>query len=32
MEEVAVLLYEPPAKPEFEKTLPNATKDDKKKK
>jgi rod shape-determining protein MreC len=30
MEEVAVLLYEPPAKPEFEKTLPNAIKDDKK--
>lgn len=30
MEEVAVLLYEPPAKPEFEKTLPNASKDDKK--
>jgi len=30
MEEVAVLLYEPPAKPEFEKTLPNAVKDDKK--
>ena len=32
MEEVAVLLYEPAAKPEFEKTLPNANKDDKKKK
>jgi len=32
MEEVAVVLYEPPAKPEFEKTLPNAVKDDKKKK
>jgi rod shape-determining protein MreC len=30
MEEVAVLLYEPPARPEFEKTLPNAAKDDKK--
>jgi len=30
MEEVAVLLYEPPARPEFEKTLPNAVKDDKK--
>jgi rod shape-determining protein MreC len=30
MEEVAVLLYEPPAKPEYEKTLPNAAKDDKK--
>ena len=27
MEEVAVLLYEPPAKPEYEKTLPNAAKD-----
>lgn len=32
MQEVAVVLYEPPAKPEYEKTLPNATKDDKKKK
>ena len=32
MEEVAVLLYEPPQKPEFEKTLPNAAKDEKKKK
>jgi rod shape-determining protein MreC len=32
MEEVAVLLYEPPTKPEYEKTLPNAAKDDKKKK
>jgi rod shape-determining protein MreC len=32
MEEVAVLLYEPPATPEYEKTLPNAPKDDKKKK
>ena len=31
MEEVAVLLYEPPVKPEFEKTLPNAGKDEKKK-
>lgn len=30
MEEVAVLLYEPPAQPEYEKTLPNAPKDDKK--
>lgn len=30
MEEVAVLLYEPPPKPEFEKTIPNAVKDDKK--
>jgi rod shape-determining protein MreC len=30
MEEVAVLLYEPPPKPEYEKTLPNAAKDDKK--
>lgn len=32
MEEVAVLLYEPPPKPDYEKTLPNAPKDDKKKK
>ncbi len=32
MEEVAVLLYEPPLTPEYEKTLPNAPKDDKKKK
>jgi rod shape-determining protein MreC len=32
MEEVAVLLYEPPPKPEYEKTLQNAQKDDKKKK
>lgn len=31
MEEVAVLLYEPPLTPEYEKTLPNAPKDDKKK-
>jgi cell shape-determining protein MreC len=30
MEEVAVLLYEPPQKPEYEKTLPNADKDVKK--
>ncbi len=30
MEEVAVLLYEPPATPDYEKTLQNATKDDKK--
>jgi rod shape-determining protein MreC len=30
MEEVAVLLYEPPAQPDFEKALPNAPKDDKK--
>jgi rod shape-determining protein MreC len=30
MEEVAVVLYEPPQKPEYEKTLPNAVKDDKK--
>ena len=30
MEEVAVLLYEPPPRPEYEKTLPNAAKDDKK--
>ena len=29
MEEVAVLLYEPPTKPEYEKTLPNAVKDTK---
>jgi rod shape-determining protein MreC len=29
MEEVAVLLYEPPPKPEFEKTLPNAVKENK---
>jgi hypothetical protein len=32
MQEVAVLLYEPPQKPEFEKTVPNAGKDEKKKK
>lgn len=32
MEEVAVLLYEPPQKPEFEKTIPNAVKEEKKKK
>lgn len=32
MEEVAVLLYEPPLKPEFEKTIPNAVKEEKKKK
>ena len=32
MQEVAVVLYEPPSKPEYEKTLPNAVKDDKKKK
>lgn len=32
MEEVAVLLYEPPEKPEYEKTLPNALPEDKKKK
>ena len=31
MEEVAVLLYEPPAKPDYEKTLPNAEKNEKKK-
>lgn len=31
MEEVAVLLYEPPPTPEYEKTLPNAAKDEKKK-
>lgn len=30
MQEVGVLLYEPPPKPEFEKALPNATKDAKK--
>lgn len=29
MQEVAVLLYEPPPRPEFEKSLPNALKDDK---
>jgi rod shape-determining protein MreC len=32
MEEVAVVLYEPPPKPEYEKSVPNAIKDDKKKK
>jgi hypothetical protein len=26
MQEVAVLLYEPPARPEYDKTLPNAVK------
>ncbi len=31
MEEVAVLLYEPPEKPAYEQTLPNAVTDDKKK-
>ena len=31
MQEVAVLLYEPPARPEYDKTLPNAGKDGKKK-
>ena len=31
MEEVAVLLYEPPQTPEYEKTVPNAVKDDKQK-
>ena len=31
MEEVAVLLYEPPQKPEYEKTVPNAVTDSKKK-
>lgn len=30
MQEVGVLIYEPPPKPEFEKTLPNAAKRDKK--
>lgn len=30
MQEVAVLLYEPPARPEFDKSLPNAKKDEKK--
>jgi rod shape-determining protein MreC len=30
MEEVAVVLYEPPPKPDYEKTLPNAIKDNKK--
>ncbi len=29
MQEVAVLLYEPPPRPEYEKSLPNAVKDDK---
>jgi rod shape-determining protein MreC len=29
MQEVAVLLYEPPPRPEYEKSLPNAIKDDK---
>lgn len=32
MQEVAVLLYEPPAKPEYEKSLPNSLKEEKKKK
>jgi len=32
MQEVAVLLYEPPDRPEFEKTLPNAAAPEKKKK
>ncbi|MBK8813967.1 MAG: rod shape-determining protein MreC [Acidobacteria bacterium] len=32
MEEVAVLLYEPPQRPEYEKTLPNAAAEDKKRK
>jgi rod shape-determining protein MreC len=31
MQEVAVLLYEPPAQPEYDKSLPNAGKDNKKK-
>ncbi len=31
MEEVAVLLYEPPERPEYEKTVPNAVREDKKK-
>ena len=31
MQEVGVLLYEPPQRPEFEKALPNALKDEKKK-
>jgi cell shape-determining protein MreC len=30
MQEVAVLLYEPPAQPEFEKKIPNALTDPKK--
>jgi len=30
MQEVAVLLYEPPPRPEFDKSLPNAKKDEKK--
>jgi rod shape-determining protein MreC len=29
MQEVAVLLYEPPPRPEYDKSLPNVTKDDK---
>lgn len=32
LQEVAVLLYEPPARPDYEKTVPNAGKDDKSKK
>lgn len=32
MEEVAVLLYEPPEQPEYEKTIPNAVTDDKRRK
>lgn len=31
MQEVGVLLYEPPQRPEYEKSLPNAVKDEKKK-
>ena len=31
MQEVAILLYEPPQQPEFEQKLPNAVKDNKKK-
>lgn len=31
MQEVGVLLYEPPQRPEFEKSVPNALKDEKKK-
>jgi rod shape-determining protein MreC len=31
MQEVGVLIYEPPARPEYEKTVPNAVKDEKKK-
>jgi hypothetical protein len=30
MEEIAVLLYEPPQRPDYEKSLPNVLGDDKK--